>query len=188
MTCPTTRSLLEQFVDSELPPAAAEQLRAHLAACSECRLEIESSRQLKELLARSPVPDPGERYWQASEKLILARTVDRPTEPERLPATTAKSYGTGQLTRSLVALAASLLLLCTAVWLGSAHKQEQRPYAQAERFLVTTAAERSLTPRQANLAANENHLVMARATFAIGAPGPSGRLTMTADLWLVGSK
>lgn len=188
MTCPTTRSLLEQLVDNELPPAAAEQLRAHLASCSDCRSDFESSRQLKELLSKVPVPDPGDRYWNGSEQIILARTVDRPSEMERVPVTTGTSIGTSQLTRSLVALAASLLLLCTAVWLGSAYHPEQRPYAQTERFLVTTAAERSLTPRQANLASNENHLIMARATFAIGGPGPTGRLTMTADLWLVGSR
>ena len=50
MTCQSTLSLLDDFVDGELPEFLAEQVSNHLKVCRTCRTEFEQTQQLKELL------------------------------------------------------------------------------------------------------------------------------------------
>ncbi|MBI2931164.1 MAG: zf-HC2 domain-containing protein [Planctomycetes bacterium] len=49
---------IEEFHDGELPAAAAEEVRRHLAACASCARSLDELRRLEGLLKAAPVHDP----------------------------------------------------------------------------------------------------------------------------------
>jgi anti-sigma factor RsiW len=58
MTCRQVQKSLQAFVDGALDRAAASRVEAHLAACPECRYELEVYRELEEAAADEPTPEP----------------------------------------------------------------------------------------------------------------------------------
>ncbi|HUP21192.1 MAG TPA: zf-HC2 domain-containing protein [Gemmatimonadota bacterium] len=68
MTCPETRDRLSAYVDGELPPAEAEALGAHLAACAACARAERSERALLDRVAaggRTVAPEALRRRVEA---------------------------------------------------------------------------------------------------------------------------
>lgn len=54
MNCASVRNLLSAYLDSELPGAEMQQVRAHLLECSACRAECDDLREVKSLLRGLP--------------------------------------------------------------------------------------------------------------------------------------
>jgi anti-sigma factor RsiW len=120
MTCPYTRSLLEDYVDKELSPARADEVAKHLTTCDACRAEYEDTLKLKSLLSRRAVHDPHPEYWKEVSSLILARTVDSaPFEATDLPFDRVRSSERTSFVRSLISVAASLGIFVAAISFGS---------------------------------------------------------------------
>lgn len=119
MTCLYFRSLVDDLVDHELPPALEATVREHLGVCPACREEYERSARLKAALSELVCPEPEPGYWQESTALIRARTIDSTgiidvtTEIERRSQVHKSFY------RSLAAVAASLILFFGSLMIDS---------------------------------------------------------------------
>jgi hypothetical protein len=112
MTCDELDARLDEFVDGTLDAAAAQEVRAHLAACSACR---ESERRLRELLVHAAA---------------LARSVEPPRDLwPGIASRIERSSGGWRLAWGMAALAAALVI-GVAMWTalrpgrGSVHTVE----------------------------------------------------------------
>jgi predicted anti-sigma-YlaC factor YlaD len=81
LTCPRVRALLEDYVDGDLAaqdPSTAEQVRAHLATCEECRAQYEQAVSLPFRLRalRAPAP-PSELLTNVMSAVRPARAAAR---------------------------------------------------------------------------------------------------------------
>lgn len=84
VACPVPEAQAHQLLDDELPPDGAARLRAHLAACADCRTRVAHLERLLATVRRQRTPDV-----RAPERLLrraraIAREVgrdDRATEP-----------------------------------------------------------------------------------------------------------
>lgn len=191
MTHTQALSLLEDYVDNELPPEQAVEFEIHLRACDDCRAEVESSRLLKTALRQSNademVPDPGPSYWPELTSLVLAKTVD--AEPEPIAEPVYQYTGDQRraerrtVIRSAMLFAASLALLLGALYLGS-HKAQISPSALNPSAPVMVVASLSDLVDRDNTAVvtAEERASLLRGMLALGAPGPLGRIGLLTDI------
>jgi anti-sigma factor RsiW len=78
LTCARVRVLLEPFVDGELEPDPATDVRAHLAACFECRRQHEHAISLPFRLKALSNPAPRESFAQEVMAAVApVRAIDR---------------------------------------------------------------------------------------------------------------
>ncbi len=78
MTCDRTRARLSAFVDGELPPGEAAEVREHLASCPSCRAEEAELLRLRRELARHLAPPAvGEEEWGEMARTVVARQARR---------------------------------------------------------------------------------------------------------------
>ncbi|HDQ99122.1 MAG TPA: hypothetical protein ENN51_02395, partial [candidate division WOR-3 bacterium] len=83
--CRPTRDLLARHLDGELDPETTAQVTAHLAACADCRRELEELRRLDQLVGRSEPPPLAEEYWDWHRQEVWRRIRSR-ERPHRRPA------------------------------------------------------------------------------------------------------
>jgi anti-sigma factor RsiW len=177
MTCHDALTLLEDYVDSDLPADKEDLVREHLASCATCRQEVDETVLLKELLRHHKPQDPGEDYWLETTRLILARTTES-ISLNVLPVSVADSQAKRRqaFMRSVVSVAASLVVLFSALLLGSG--QEQRlarlGSAQPPVFVSAPLDEIVGTDNTIIVTRDENDR-LARGMLLIGAPGTLGR-------------
>lgn len=177
MTCPYPRSLLEDYVDGELPQSEAEAVARHLAACNDCRADYEASLKLKSLLTRPSVPEPPPGYWNEVSSLILARTVESaPFEADDRPVDQIRSRERASFVRSLLSVAASLGILFAALSFSSpigtataGNPTIERQGMSAITLVATAQADASLDIPSAN------HARVSEAMLLLGPPGLLGR-------------
>lgn len=119
MICSQARSLLDDYLDQELAPDLKSALEEHLNGCSACRVEYDELVRLGQAMTGMARPEPAEGYWAEVTDLILARTVEAPrprpiaTEARPQPGVRSSFY------RSALALAASIMIFASTLWLGS---------------------------------------------------------------------
>jgi hypothetical protein len=119
MTCSLARSLLDDYTDQELSAGTISTLEEHLKVCSACRAEYDELVSLTSALSKISRPEPPPEYWGEVSELIMARTaeVDQPvivrSEAE------IKAGERSSLYRSVLALAASIAIFASTLWLGS---------------------------------------------------------------------
>lgn len=191
MTCHQALSLLEAYLDNELSPPQVAEMESHLATCTSCMTEMEAAQSLRELLKQSregvALPEPGVDYWNESESLILARTVDKEQRvsatEERVTPVQSRSYETGTLMRSFMLFAASLVLMISALYLGSQRQQMSASFARHDSPVLITASLSDLVGSDDTaIVTKEEESRLVQGIFAIAGPGPVGRYTGMADL------
>jgi hypothetical protein len=152
---------------------------------------MEAAQSLRELLKQSRegivLPEPGVDYWNESESLILARTVDKeqrvPATEERVTPVQSRSYETGTLMRSFMLFAASLVLMISALYLGSQRQQMSASFARHDSPVLITASLSDLVGSDDTaIVTKEEESRLVQGIFAIAGPGPVGRYTGMADL------
>ncbi|MBD3401787.1 hypothetical protein GF420_02745 [candidate division GN15 bacterium] len=184
MTHRHIRSLLGDYVDSELSEddkAAVERL---LAESAELRSEYEQTSRLKELLRHKHTPDPGEAYFDELSQLILARTVQtRSTVDQTADPAGSTADQRRMFVRSLLSAAVSLMLFFAAIMIGS---QQPAPASGVRQpsagvFLAGAAAEQvgELTPV---MATREERTSVTKGIFLLSPPGSIGRLSGLQEL------
>jgi anti-sigma factor RsiW len=116
MNCPEVRERLTAFLDGELPPAEAEAVRAHVAACAECAVRADEGRAVAEACRAWADREPSDgfaarlahtarvraraRRWRpflsaAALLLVGVGLVAVLTRPETRPVDAAKVNGNG---------------------------------------------------------------------------------------------
>ena len=179
MTRPSKRSLLEDFVDSELSEEETSYVRQLLAQSPELQQEHDATLRLREILKTLPVPDPGEQYWSESTELILARTTPSETEESvnrSLPEITAQKRHA--FWRSVVSAAASLIILFSALVIGSQRQTHKETNIVDEgRMLVTTDLADRLTTPTVELTDQPELAGMTVRNILQGPPGHVGRFS-----------
>ena len=171
MTCSLARSLLDDYIDRELLVSTQSALKEHLKVCSACRAEYDELFSLRSALSNLRRPEPPQEYWGEVTELILARTVeaDRPTVI--LTDSGIKARDRSSFYRSLLALAASMAIFATSLWLGSSGPVglpafSERGYSDSDRSsqLATTS------PASCTISAEEQALI-ASGMLLVGTPG-----------------
>ncbi|HUU90746.1 MAG TPA: zf-HC2 domain-containing protein, partial [Phycisphaerae bacterium] len=119
---------LSAYHDGEVSEAERVSLEAHLEACPACAAERNRLRRLSDLLSAAPRPE-----MSAEALARLHRTADD-----------AAMADLGRMAKTLMAVAASILLVC-AVWLWQSH-------AAAEPTEPIPAWETAATASQGTLA------------------------------------
>lgn len=79
LLCPEVARLLQRYLDEELAPARAAQVRAHLRDCRRCGLEAELYAQVKSAVGRRGVPLPDgsvERLRRFADALVSHEGAD----------------------------------------------------------------------------------------------------------------
>jgi anti-sigma factor RsiW len=107
--CPDKELLLHALIDNELDAGHALEIEAHAAACPGCGAELAGLRELKHVLAASPLAYPAPPGLRPRLEAALAK--------ERAPAQPKRGrFGTETwaLTGAIGALAASLVLFSLA--------------------------------------------------------------------------
>lgn len=183
MTCHQALALLEDYVDSELPTHIAAELAQHLDKCSECREEYQSSIHLTRLLRQKTVPMPAEDYWANTSALILARTTELSrTVDARLSTAEEYALRRNAFVRSLVSVAASLIILFSAIAIGSEKHQLLARFGGTDTPLYVIAPEEN--PADSDnliMAQNSSSEFLAKGMILLGSPGSIGRFTGPMD-------
>jgi len=114
MKCDEVRLLLVSFADGALAGDRAEAVRAHVAACAQCREELAQLAADVELLRRDEKPEVPAYLGSR----IAAAVRERQTRPRPWLAAAAPvgQYG---LSRAMARIAA-VVLVAVGVWLGTA--------------------------------------------------------------------
>ena len=178
MTCPEVQSLLEDYLDKELPEATAKAVAEHLKECARCRSEVEVSARLAGLLKDIKPPEPDPDYWHEVQSLILARTV------ESSPPTSAYSEGArrsrerASLYQSLLAVAASLVIFFAALLAGSVESPARAEAPeQSEGFLTKASLVAMACEEVDSEACQAEQKRLARGMLLMGRPGLLGGST-----------
>jgi anti-sigma factor RsiW len=184
MTCQFIATLIEDFADGELSQSRAEQVRQHLESCIECREKYETTRQLKKLLTQMPASEPGEDYWSEVSVLIQARTIESPADRETHVSSIAKTLpGREALVRSLVAVAASLVLLLAALFVGTSQPERIATLNRSKTpILATAAVSEFLDADSIPVVTYAEQVRLAKGTLLMGNPGFLGRFEGLSEL------
>ena len=105
MACDAYRSQLLEYVDGDLTGPAQTELEAHLTLCPGCQQEVQTLRETLALVARMPVPEPTEAFWQQYLRELRQRVAPSP----RLPR--LWDWFTTPLLRPVPALAVGIVLV-----------------------------------------------------------------------------
>lgn len=181
MTCRHALLLLEDFVDEELSPAEADEVSRHFRECRACRLEYEAAKRLKGLLSNLPSADPGSEYWEETMRLIMARTTGAVSSPEEKSDTIDIGYTRRRaFVRSLVSAAASLIILISALALGSSY-EEQTALSAGSVGSATVYAQNPCVDDATSGVTCEEQARRATGMLLIGPPGVLGRIAALTD-------
>jgi len=119
MTCERIQQDLEDLHDGELPVRRADEVRAHLAACSHCqaaRVRLEAEVAVFAAFRESTAIEPSGEMWTA----IRERIQSEPVPPAALKPRWWSHFGDG-LFRVVLRQGAFALLLMTLSILGTLH-------------------------------------------------------------------
>lgn len=105
-----TQKLLPWYVNGTLDDAERAQVEAHLAACPECRAELDSELLLKTEVVGLPI-EAGESWAALRRRIEESREAPRPIKPLVVPARSGARRRPGRLAWIIAAQAAALLLV-----------------------------------------------------------------------------
>ncbi len=177
MTCHDALTLLEDYVDRELSADVEAQLKEHYDSCAGCREDLDSALLLKELLGQHKPPDPGEDYWSETTALIRARTTESFRQRTTVTDITAnRSLERSAFMRSLVSVAASLVVLFSAILLGTGQEQRLARIDVAKPpVYIAAALEEVVGPDNTVIVTRDENDRLAHGMLLLGAPGSIGR-------------
>ncbi len=99
MNCEQAKERLGYYVDDELPCETLDALEAHLAACTSCRAELETLREVASELAAPPTVPVPDSLWTAIEQRLdgcpfsVSSVRNAGVEPSASTAKTAAAPG-----------------------------------------------------------------------------------------------
>lgn len=174
MTCLYPLSLLEAYIDSEMPAGETLVLEEHLKDCHRCQSEIESIKKLKKLLQNNRVKQPNAEYWDQTKDLILAKTVESDSWNKSASIQNIKTRS--DFMRSLISVAASLMLLGSALLIGVKTDNNMAVIAQEGPVYALTPIEEKVDYDQTIIVSETEQINMIKGMLLMGAPGALGRM------------
>ncbi|MCK4573741.1 MAG: zf-HC2 domain-containing protein [candidate division Zixibacteria bacterium] len=184
MTCHYSLALLEDYIEGTLTAELTEQVNQHLAGCSGCRDEYAAAQNLRELLRDKPTYQPPPEYWSELSSIVLARTVDSPSTADELPTTIdLKAERRNAFVRSLVSFAASIMILFSAILVGSGRQGQIAAITAPESPLFVLASpEASAENDNYEFVSSDERLLLTRGILLLGPPGGLGRIAAFTEL------
>lgn len=178
--------VLDAYVDNELDTSTREQVSRHLEECPDCRKEYECALNLRDFLKAGKVPDPGEEYWTEVSSLILAKTVEStPNKSTLINLDQERNNSLRTYYRSLVSVAASLLIFFTSLFFGSA---QNRPltgiFISTDKNLTTVVASDDETTDNIIITYDEQKNLL-KGMILLGSPGHIEQYGILSDLFSV---
>jgi predicted anti-sigma-YlaC factor YlaD len=169
MTCSYVRSLLDDLVDQELATEIETSLNQHLQGCPQCQAEYEALVSLKQMLSGLACPEPPAGYWDEVNDIILARTVEAEAVTDVRESADRRQRELSSFYRSLVAVAASLAIFVTSLWLGSS---EQPGFgSQAPQWSLTETEQNSVAAATTKHISTDEQDLIAGGMLLVGTPG-----------------
>ena len=184
MICQRALSLLDDYLDNELPETTAAEVKTHLDQCATCRAAFEECRRLKELLKQKGNCDPGQDYWLETSQLILAKTTAQGRPDRPYAALDEAADPRGSFVQALVSLAASLVILISAVIVGMNQSHAPDAGARSGPLLFSSSVDRQLDPGEDIITADERQRV-AKGMLLLGPPGLLGHIGGLTQLRIV---
>jgi hypothetical protein len=111
MSCARVRTRLSEWMDGDLPPAAAQEVREHVGGCDGCRRVADELRAVGRVLSELPRLEPAEA--------VASRVRDRIELESRNPALALLFRGVGAARPYMLLSFAPALLLVVAVLAGA---------------------------------------------------------------------
>jgi anti-sigma factor RsiW len=75
MQCRQVQFYLSDYLSGNLSLRDTQEFAEHLASCSTCRQLVQEEKNLVRMLRGSPIPDPGESYWNNLDREIPAKAL-----------------------------------------------------------------------------------------------------------------
>ena len=116
MTCNEIQNMTVPYLELDLAPDRVHQVTAHLEICLDCRIEMESVRQVLVRLKGRLVPDTGERFWNEFPDRVRAGLLHARTDASQPTPIAQRLFSRAPVAPWSWALAASVVLLLGA-WL-----------------------------------------------------------------------
>ncbi len=110
MNCTQTQELLSAYFDGELTHDDRRQVAHHLRECSACAQKLVGFQELSTMANELPTPVPPKNGWNRLDKLLDGESSTRRPLSKQQPWSLSKPR--------LLALAASILVVIGAGWLG----------------------------------------------------------------------
>ncbi len=188
MTCQEVLSYLDDLIDDELPPTKSTDMQTHIAHCQSCREEYDRTIRLLTLLKQRKVFTPDETYWDEVTPLVIAKTVEAVQDDVTVqPQVQDFREKRTALIRAVVAAAASLAILFSALVIGSQQSQQLSERDFSSPVFATADLRELLGPRDSGIFTRNDQLQLARGMLLIGSPGVLGRFSGMQELitWTV---
>ena len=180
MTCRHVLQLLEDYIDNELAETPAAELREHLENCHKCREEYNSALRLKEVLKqKAAYRKPGRDYWSETSDLILARTVEHATfDDGNISHKQKETMQRNAFLRSMVSVFASLIILFSAIILGTSQKRQfTETNINETSMFVLSPSEFSSGTDNTYVITHAERLNLAKGMLLTGSPGLLGKFS-----------
>src|SRR5579871_6455049 len=103
MNCKNVQALLSAYLDEELSGREMLDIRQHLGDCESCSEELTCVRGVKDLLGRTPVPDPTADFEERLVASVLASTPTR-FEPGKLSWVTLTGIAAASMLATMLVL------------------------------------------------------------------------------------
>ncbi len=84
--CALLQRRLPEYLDNELTGFWLRLVKGHLAACPQCRQELEALAQVVQTLKAAPVEDPGPEFWAQFNRELHLKLAQAAHEAETVPA------------------------------------------------------------------------------------------------------
>ncbi len=91
MNCEKTKSLLQGYVENDLPHAKRSDVDQHLQSCTGCRQELEQIVELQELIEREPEYEPPESLKEQFNEALLSEIAQQEAQERNRSATSLAS-------------------------------------------------------------------------------------------------
>ena len=181
MTCINSGILLEGYLDNELSADETRNFEIHLKSCTGCQNELKVLKQLKEILASDEYVDPGDEYWEENKSLILAKTTE--SEDWNISQPTRTISVKTDFKRALVAVAASLVLLASSLFLGVESDKQINYISDNNDMFALNPMQNVFDSEQNIIVSEKEQLNIAKGILLISPPGALGRLTSIYNIY-----
>ena len=171
MTCSLARSLLDDYADRELPINTQTALKEHLEVCPACRAEYDELVSLTAALSNLESPEPSREYGGEVTELILARTVDSRRPTAVATESEIKARERSSFYRSILALAASMAIFATSLWLGSSGPMGLPAFSEQDRSGLGRATQLTAADQTSSSISADEQALIASSMLMVGTPG-----------------